>query len=137
MVLSSVRDLDVSQLLDSHITFHIKVINTEWWKEYKHVIHQLHSNVLLLFLCNNLIEAAVNHGEIEWSSTFPVTLTLSKKCPYSELFWYVFSCIRTEYEEIRSTSPYPVWIRENTDQSNSEYGRFSRSVRHDIPRICE
>ena len=27
---------------------------------------------------------------------------LRKKSPYSELFWSVFSCIRTEYGEIRS-----------------------------------
>ena len=28
---------------------------------------------------------------------------------------------------IRNTSPYLVWMRENTDQKNSKYGRFSRS----------
>ena len=28
-------------------------------------------------------------------------VTLRKKCPYSELFWSVFSRIRTEYGEIR------------------------------------
>ena len=27
--------------------------------------------------------------------------SLRKKCPYSELFWSVFSRIRTEYGEIR------------------------------------
>ena len=31
-------------------------------------------------------------------------------------FWSVFSCIRTEYGEIQSISPYSVRIRENTDQ---------------------
>ena len=40
------------------------------------------------------------------------------KRPYSEFFWSVFSRIRTEYS---------VPMRENTDQKNSEYGRFSRS----------
>ena len=44
-------------------------------------------------------------------------------CPYSEFFWSVFSCIRTEYGEIRS-----VW--ENTDQKNSEYVDFLHSVRN-------
>ena len=39
-----------------------------------------------------------------------------------------FSCIRTEYGEIRSISPYSAWMRENTDQNNSEYKHFSRSV---------
>ena len=35
------------------------------------------------------------------------SLTLRKKCPYSELFWSVFSHIRTEYEKIRERiTPY-------------------------------
>ena len=29
---------------------------------------------------------------------------------------------------LRSKSPYSVWIQENTDQKNSEFGHFSRSV---------
>ena len=49
-------------------------------------------------------------------------------CPYSELFWSVFSRIWTEYREIGSISPYSVQIWENADQNNSEYGHFSRSV---------
>ena len=55
-------------------------------------------------------------------------ITLRKKCPYSELFWYAFSCIRAEYGEIRSISPYSVQMRENADQYNSEYGHFLRSI---------
>ena len=50
-----------------------------------------------------------------------------KKCPYSELFWSLFSRIRTEYGEIRSISAYLVQMRENADQNNSEYGHFLRS----------
>ena len=50
---------------------------------------------------------------------------LREKCPYSEIFWSVFSRIRTEYGEILRTSPYLVQMRENTDQKNSEYGHFS------------
>ena len=34
--------------------------------------------------------------------------TLSKKCPYSELFWSAFSSIPTEYGEMRSISRYRV-----------------------------
>ena len=49
-------------------------------------------------------------------------------CPYSELFWSVFSRIWTEYGEIRSIFQYSVGMQENTDQNNSEYGHFSRSV---------
>ena len=54
---------------------------------------------------------------------------MRKKCPYSELFWSVFSRIRTEYGEMRSISPYSVRMGENTDQNNSEYGHFLRSVK--------
>ena len=43
---------------------------------------------------------------------FTSYLSLRKKCPYSELFWSVFSRISD-------------W---NTDQSNSGYGHFLRSV---------
>ena len=52
--------------------------------------------------------------------------TLLKKCPYSELFWPEFFRIWTEYGEIRSISPYSVWMRKNEDQKNSEYGHFLR-----------
>ena len=55
-------------------------------------------------------------------------LTLRKRCPYSELFWSVFSRIRTEYEEILRISPYSFRMRKNKDQNNSEYRHFSRSV---------
>ena len=55
--------------------------------------------------------------------------TLCEKFLYSEFFWSVFSCIRTETETYGvSLTPYSVWIREDTDQKNSEYGHLSRSV---------
>ena len=53
--------------------------------------------------------------------------TLREKCPYSEIFWSVFSRIRTEYREIPSISPYSVQMWENTDQKNSEFTHFPRS----------
>ena len=49
-------------------------------------------------------------------------------CPYSELFWSMFSPIRTEWGEIIRIIPYSVSMRENTDQNNSEYGHFLRST---------
>ena len=55
---------------------------------------------------------------------------LHKKCLYSELFWSAFSCIRTDYGEIRSISSYSVRMRENADQNNSEHEYFLRSDRH-------
>ena len=56
--------------------------------------------------------------------------TLREKYPYSELFWSVFSRIRTEYREIRNISSYSVRMQENTDLNNSEYGCFLRSDSH-------
>ena len=53
--------------------------------------------------------------------------TLCEKCPYLQLFWSVFSRIRTEHGEIRSISPYLIRMRENADQNNSKYGHFLRS----------
>ena len=35
-------------------------------------------------------------------------LPLREKCPYSELFWFLFSRIWTEYEKIVCISPYSV-----------------------------
>ena len=55
------------------------------------------------------------------------TQILRKKRPCLELFWSVFSRIRTEYGEILRISPYSVRMRENTDQNNSEYGHFLHS----------
>ena len=52
--------------------------------------------------------------------------TLRENCRYSELFWSVFSRIRTKYEEIQSISPYSVQKRGNADQNNSENEHFSR-----------
>ena len=61
---------------------------------------------------------------LRWSAPVEtkLSLTLSEKCPYSELFWSAFPLIWTEYGEILHISPYS--FRENTDQNNSEYGHF-------------
>ena len=52
---------------------------------------------------------------------------LRKNCPYSELFWPVFSCIRTEYGEIQSIYSHSVQIQENPHQNNSKNEHFPRS----------
>ena len=57
-----------------------------------------------------------------------VYITLREKYLYLELLWSVFSGIPTEYEEILYFSPYLVWMRENADQNNTEYGHFLGSV---------
>ena len=72
------------------------------------------------------------------NSLTKIVIFIAWKCPYLELFWSAFSCIQTEYVEmlsiqaeyveIQSISPYSVQMWVNTDQNNSEYGRFLRSV---------
>ena len=47
---------------------------------------------------------------------FITKYSLCKKCPNTELFWSVFSCIRTEYGDLQSKSAYSVRIQENMDQ---------------------
>ena len=55
---------------------------------------------------------------------------LHEKCLYSDLLLFAFSRIRTEYGEILRIYLYSVWMLENTDQNNSEYGHFLRSVNY-------
>ena len=50
------------------------------------------------------------------SAEFRRKLYCLKSVQIRSFFWSVFSRIRAEYEEIRSISPYSVWMRENTDQ---------------------
>ena len=50
------------------------------------------------------------------------------KSVFSELFWSAFSRIRTEYGKMQGISPYSVWMQENADQNNSEYGHFWRTA---------
>ena len=56
------------------------------------------------------------------------TIPLREKCPYSEFSWSVLSRIWNEYGEILRISPYSVQMWKNTDQKNSEYEHFLRSV---------
>ena len=42
--------------------------------------------------------------------------SLREKCPNTELLLVRISCIRTEYGDLGSKSPYSVPIQENTDQ---------------------
>ena len=61
------------------------------------------------------------------------TIPLHKKC-----FWSASSHILPEYGEIWSISPYSVWMLENADQNNSEYGHVLRSVRErHIPLVWQ
>ena len=71
-----------------------------------------------MLMCSNHID--LSHYCLSSYSLTP----LREKCPYWELFWSTFSRIQTEYWEILRISPYSVWMRENADQNNSEYGQF-------------
>ena len=65
--------------------------------------------------------SCANPSKIRFIIESPISsMILHEKYPYSEFFWSVFPCIRTEYS---------VHMRENTDQKNSEYGHFSCSVK--------
>ena len=59
-------------------------------------------------------------------------VSLHERHRYSELFWSLFSRIRTEYGDIVRISTYSVELRENTDQKNIKYGHFSRSLCFDL-----
>ena len=82
----------------------------------------MHNCILTLLLDVNYFDKKL------YQKCLTMKLSRRKKWPYSELFWSVFSHIRTEYGEILRISPYSVRMRENVDQNNSEYGHFSRSV---------
>ena len=99
-----------------------------------------------IFKCTNLLAACMCYPlgttisiSIVHEKSYPYPIdsasnrrnTLREKCPYSDVFWSVFSLIWTEYGEIlRSISPYSVRMKENTDQKNYKYGPFSRSENH-------
>ena len=53
-------------------------------------------------------------------------MSLHEKYSYSQSLWSVFPRIRTG--KILRITPYSARMRENTDQKNSEYRHFSRSV---------
>ena len=65
---------------------------------------------------------------------------MREKCPYSELFWFAFPHIWTEYGEIFRICPYSVRMQENAEDNNSEDGHFLRSEMFDRDlnmRLCE
>ena len=57
-----------------------------------------------------------------------ISIHCLKSVRFLELFWSVFSPIRTKYVPLRiqslRISPYSVWMREDKGQNYSEYGHF-------------
>ena len=52
---------------------------------------------------------------------FSFSTALRKKGPYSELFWSVFSLIRTEYQEILYGEPFRTLIIQNFTYKGVNY----------------
>ena len=82
------------------------------------------ASVIFFFCCFLVFGYVVICSCCERFHGFFLEIALRKKCSYSELFWSAFFRIGTEYREILRISPCSVGMRENTDQSNSEYGYF-------------
>ena len=59
--------------------------------------------------------------------------TLREKWPNIDYFCSVFSCIRTEYGDLRRKSPYPVEYRKIQTRNHSVFGHFSRSEKSMFP----
>ena len=61
-----------------------------------------------------------------------ITEPVSRRCSVKMVFLETSQNSQEEikYGEIRSISPYPVRLRENTDQKNSEYGHLLCSEGH-------
>ena len=57
-----------------------------------------------------------------------LVLLFSVSWPSSTVFWpsSTTHCVKS-VGEIRSTSPYSVWMQKNADQNNSEYRHFLRT----------
>ena len=95
-----------SRVCWNHLTFSSGFTfwkNTDFW--------ELNCNDKKLILTGNLVIVLITAWKV---SVFLVFLS-------------VFSRIWTEYGEIRSISPYSVWMRKKTNQKNFKYGHFLRS----------
>ena len=64
-------------------------------------------------------------------------IKLREECPYSEVFYTLFSRIRTEYGEILRITPYSARMWKNADQKIPEYGYILRSLIYDWNLICQ
>ena len=81
------------------------------------------------FFSKNTIRPWSNFDEICCSVNVLLwTVTLRKKCPYSEFSWSVFSYMRTHYGDLLCKSSHSVQIRKKIDQKNFKYEHFLRSV---------
>ena len=91
--------------------------------------HKHEINKTVIIKTTNYFVGSINCVTIHYT-TRNQKYPLREKCPYSEIFWSIFSCIGTEYGEILRISPYSVRMRENTDLKNAKYGHFLRRDQH-------
>ena len=73
------------------------------------------NNILMMIMISVMIKTIFQLLAFFKTSLLYLCVTLSKMCPYSELFWSAVSRIQSE-------------CGENADQNNSECGHLSRSV---------
>ena len=64
-----------------------------------------------------------------WNGTYS---HCGKSVQIGSFFWSVFSCIRTEYRDLRNKSPCSVRVQENTDRKLSVFGHFSRTFKYAV-----
>ena len=92
----------------------IKAIYIFWNLVLKYTINITWMNVFCWQVIWNIFT------NIDHNPTSFLFLSILKHCVKSvqirSLFWSVFPCIRTEYEDLLSKSRYSVQMRENTDQ---------------------
>ena len=112
----------------------IKAIYIFWNLVLKYTINITWMNVFCWQVIWNIFT------NIDHNPTSFLFLSILKHCVKSvqirSLFWSVFPCIRTEYEDLRSKSPYSVQMRENTDQKKLRIWTLftQRMISHDF--IC-
>ena len=70
---------------------------------------------------DNATDISMYKASINWSHYV-------KSVQIRSYFWSVFSCIWTEYEDLRIKSPYSVRIQENTDQKLLRIWTFFHAV---------
>ena len=85
------------------IIYQKKISKIFWYT--KNVFYVLTISSLIGTITCQSIFVKIARGFISCNLIKSVSLSLRKKCPYSELFWSAFSHIRTEIGEIRYRVP--------------------------------
>ena len=105
-------------MLTKFLRIYMKLLNQKFLCHCSHRLFKI-SSIIPKFFWSKCISSAISDNT-RWAWT-PLVATATllhcvKSVQIRSFFWSVFACIRTEYGEIRSISPYSVRMRENTDQ---------------------